>query len=58
MAEFQADFYPEFDRPPEVIVEPDGTQVISAPILLESYLEVTAHTNGDRPTRAEPGERV
>ena len=27
MAEFQADFYPEFERPPEVIIEPDGTEV-------------------------------
>jgi Amt family ammonium transporter len=57
MAEFQADFYPEFERPAEVIVEPDGTQVVSAPILLESYLEIT--TDGDRPVRAgPPGERV
>jgi ammonium transporter, Amt family len=56
MAEFQADFYPEFERPPEVIIEPDGVQVLSAPVLLESYLEVT--TNGDRPVRAGPGERV
>jgi hypothetical protein len=57
MAEFQADFYPEFDRPAEVIVEPDGTQVVSAPILLESYLELTSG-DGDRPVRAERGERV
>jgi ammonium transporter, Amt family len=56
MAEFQADFYPEFDRPPEVVVEPDGVQVLSAPVLLESYLEVTQ--NGDGRVRAEPGERV
>jgi ammonium transporter, Amt family len=56
MAEFQADYYPEFDRPPEVVIEPDGTQVVSAPVLLEGYLEVTQ--NGDRPVRAGPGERV
>jgi ammonium transporter, Amt family len=56
MAEFQADFYPEFDRPPEVIIEPDGTQVIAAPVLLEDYLSLTS--NGDRPARTEPGERV
>jgi hypothetical protein len=57
MAEFQADFYPEFARPPEVIVEPDGVEVISAPVLLESYLEVVRATNGhDR--SAAPGERV
>jgi Amt family ammonium transporter len=45
MAEFQADFYPEFDRPTEVIVLPDGTQVASAPILLEGYRDLMA-TNG------------
>ncbi|HYY34563.1 MAG TPA: hypothetical protein VE693_13425, partial [Gaiellaceae bacterium] len=54
MAEFQADFYPEFDRPPEVVILPDGTQVESAPILLEGYHEVM--TNGR--VRAGPGERV
>jgi Amt family ammonium transporter len=48
MAEFQRDFYPEFERPPEVVVLPDGTEVESAPILLESYREVTA--NGSRPS--------
>jgi ammonium transporter, Amt family len=45
MAEFQADFFPEFDRPPEVIVLPDGTEVASAPVLLEGYLDLMA-TNG------------
>src|SRR6186997_1551299 len=39
-AEFQADFYPEFERPPEVVIEPDGTEVPSAPILLEGYREL------------------
>ena len=29
MAEFQTDFYPEFDRPAEVIVLPDGSEVPS-----------------------------
>jgi hypothetical protein len=56
MAEFQTDFYPEFERPPEVVIEPDGVEVLSAPVLLESYLEV--RQNGDRPVRAGPGERV
>ena len=27
MAEFQTDFYPEFERAPEVIIEPDGREV-------------------------------
>jgi ammonia channel protein AmtB len=44
MAEFQADFYPEFDRPPEVVILPDGTEVVSAPVLLEGYRDVV--TNG------------
>ena len=51
MAEFQMDFYPEFERPPEVIVLPDGREVESAEILLESYRELT---NGSRaPERVE-----
>ena len=37
MAEFQQDFFPEFERVPEVIVDADGTEVESAPILLEGY---------------------
>jgi ammonium transporter, Amt family len=45
MAEFQTDFYPEFGRATEVIVEPDGTEVPAEPILLEGYQQVTS-TNG------------
>jgi ammonia channel protein AmtB len=54
MAEFQTDFYPEFERPPEVIVLPDGTEVESYPILLEAYRQVA--TNGREPvgTEAKP----
>jgi hypothetical protein len=37
MAEFGMDFYPEFERVPEIIVEPDGREVDAAPILLDSY---------------------
>jgi hypothetical protein len=47
MAEFQTDFYPEFDRPPELVVLPDGTEVESYPILLEGYQQVTS--NGHKP---------
>ena len=53
-AEFQADFYPEFDRPAEVIVLPDGTEVASAPILLEGYRELMA---GDGREPVGPGVR-
>src|SRR5919199_1743123 len=52
MAEFQADFYPEFDRPAEVVILPDGTEVASAPVLLEGYRELVS--NGAAPTRAGP----
>jgi ammonium transporter, Amt family len=45
MAEFQQDFFPEFERVPEVIVLPDGQEVEAAPILLEEYAE---RTNGQR----------
>jgi len=37
LAEFQQDFYPEFDRAPEVIVMPDGEEVEAGQILLEAY---------------------
>jgi ammonium transporter, Amt family len=47
MAEFQTDFYPEFDRPPELIILPDGAEVPSEPILLEAYAQVTS--NGRKP---------
>lgn len=45
MAEFQQDFYPEFERLPETIVLPDGEEVEAAPILLDAYNQL----NGGRP---------
>ena len=42
MAEFQQDFFPEFERVPETIVLPDGEEVESAAILLEAF----GQTNG------------
>jgi len=45
LAEFGQDFYPEFERVPEIIIEPDGREVDSAPVLLDAYWQ----TNG-RPT--------
>ena len=53
LAEFQMDFYPEFQRPPEVLILPDGTEVDSAPILLESYYEVTSANGRRAPERVE-----
>jgi ammonia channel protein AmtB len=42
LAEFGQDFYPEFERLPEVIVQPDGEEVEAAPVLLDSYWQSTA----------------
>jgi ammonia channel protein AmtB len=47
LAEFGQDFYPEFERVPEVVVQPDGQEVESADILLEAYRA----TNGSAPTK-------
>ncbi len=48
MAEFQQDFYPEFERVPEVIVEPNGDEVEAAPVLLDSYWQTTAGSSTTR----------
>jgi ammonium transporter, Amt family len=46
MAEFQADFFPEFERVPETIVLPTGEEVESAPVLLEAFADVNGHRPG------------
>jgi ammonia channel protein AmtB len=46
IAEFQQDFFPEFERVPESIVLPDGREVESAGVLLDAYSELT---NGHKP---------
>ena len=53
MAEFQQDFFPEFERVPEVVVQPDGEEVEAAPVLLDSYWQ----TNGHGPARVGARER-
>jgi ammonium transporter, Amt family len=45
MAEFQQDFFPEFERVPETIVLPTGEEVEAAPVLLDAFAQV----NGGRP---------
>ncbi len=40
MAEFQQDFYPEFERQPEVIVLPTGEEVEAGPILLDDFQQL------------------
>jgi ammonia channel protein AmtB len=44
LAEFGQDFYSEFERAPEVIVQPDGEAVEAAPVLLEAYWQSSAGT--------------
>jgi len=53
LAEFGMDFFPEFERVPEVIVEPDGREVEAAPVLLDAYWS----TNGRATTPVGTEER-
>src|ERR687892_227426 len=53
MAEFQHDFFPEFERVPETIVLPTGEEVEAAPVLLDAFAQV----NGGRPGIAAREER-
>jgi ammonium transporter, Amt family len=48
LAEFQADFFPEFERQPEVIVLPTGEEVEAAPVLLDAFQQVNGHRPGSR----------
>lgn len=49
MAEFQQDFYPEFERVSETIVLPTGEEVESAPVLIEAYADaITATAAAER----------
>ena len=53
LAEFGQDFYPEFERVPETVVEPDGREVDAAPVLLDAYWQ----TNGRAETPVGTQER-
>jgi ammonia channel protein AmtB len=53
MAEFQQDFFPEFERVPETIVLPTGEEVESGPVLLDAFADV----NGRRAGAATREER-
>jgi hypothetical protein len=46
MAEFQQDFFPEFERVPESVVLPTGEEVEAAPILLEALAQTNGHRAG------------
>ncbi len=50
MAEFQQDFYPEFERQPEVVILPSGEEVEAAPILLEGYRDANGRPSEERVT--------
>jgi hypothetical protein len=49
------DFFPEFERVPEVIVEPDGREVEAAPVLLDAYWSTNGRATTTTP--AGTGER-
>jgi ammonia channel protein AmtB len=53
LAEFGQDFFPEFERVPEIVIEPDGREVDGAPILLDAYWQA----NGKPTAPVETGER-
>jgi hypothetical protein len=46
LAEFQHDFFPEFERVPETIVLPTGEEVESAPVLLDAFAQVNGNRAG------------
>ena len=46
MAEFQQDFFPEFERVPETVVLPTGEEVDAAPILLDAFTQTNGHRAG------------
>ena len=40
IAEFQQDFFPEFEHQAETVIMPDGEEVESGPVLIEAYGQV------------------
>ena len=57
LAEFGQDFYPEFERVPEVIIEPDGREVDGAPVLLDAYWQTNGKPSRPSGVGAEEGAR-
>jgi Amt family ammonium transporter len=53
IAEFQQDFFPEFERAPEIVILPTGEEVESGAVLLEAYSQV----NGRRATEVPASGR-
>jgi ammonia channel protein AmtB len=54
LAEFQQDFYPEFEKQPEIIILPSGEEVEAGPILLDEYQRASEYSGNGR----GPGQRV
>jgi ammonia channel protein AmtB len=48
LAEFQQDFFPEFERQPEVIILPTGEEVEAGPVLLDAFKEVNGGSSASR----------
>jgi ammonia channel protein AmtB len=55
LAEYETDFYPEFARDAETIVEPDGTVVPSGPVIKQALAELPS-INGRPPTAVGAGQ--
>lgn len=45
-AEFETDFFPEFEREAETIIEPDGAVVPAGPVIANAYDELEAYNAG------------
>ncbi|MFM8561940.1 MAG: ammonium transporter [Solirubrobacterales bacterium] len=45
-AEFETDFFPEFEREAETIIEPDGAIVPAGPVIAQAYDELEAYNSG------------
>jgi ammonia channel protein AmtB len=48
LAEFQQDFFPEFERQPEVVILPTGEEVEAGPVLLDAYKQVNGGSSASR----------
>jgi ammonium transporter, Amt family len=58
MAEYETDFYPEHARAPEKLLDPDGTPVLSEPILAQEFRDLMEHNGGPPPAPPPAKEPV
>ncbi len=54
-AEYETDFYPEHERLPEPIIEPDGTIVPAEPVLVEEFARLDGRDGRPRARSGAPG---